>query len=281
MKVLIGYDGSRAADAALDDLRKAGLPDDAETLVVSVAEIWMPPPKNGDGPEEYLAEVSPEWIERHRKLKQTAIKEIASLNRHAQEVLRKSFPGWKISAETTCCSPARLILKKAKEFQPDLIVVGSQGRNAVSRLFLGSVSDKILREAKCSVRVARELSSDDSDNVRLIVAFDGTPGSQAAIDAVLRRSWNAKCEIRLVTAMDSIVPPSIGRFVEPVAPWIDKEIETERLWVERLAESALIKLNGAGFNAELIVKDGNPKQILAEEAAGWNADCCSSAEKGF
>jgi hypothetical protein len=38
MKVLIAYDGSGYADAALDDLRRAGLPGDAEALVVSVAD---------------------------------------------------------------------------------------------------------------------------------------------------------------------------------------------------------------------------------------------------
>ncbi len=38
MKVLVAYDGSAYADAALDDLRRAGLPGDAEALVVSVAD---------------------------------------------------------------------------------------------------------------------------------------------------------------------------------------------------------------------------------------------------
>lgn len=35
MRVLIGYDGSASADAALEDLRKAGLPRDVEALIVS------------------------------------------------------------------------------------------------------------------------------------------------------------------------------------------------------------------------------------------------------
>jgi hypothetical protein len=38
MKILIGYDGAKGADLALDDLRRAGLPREAEALVVSVAE---------------------------------------------------------------------------------------------------------------------------------------------------------------------------------------------------------------------------------------------------
>src|ERR1043165_3044320 len=44
MKILIAYDGSKCADAALDDLTHAGLPEKGEALVMSVAEVWLPPP---------------------------------------------------------------------------------------------------------------------------------------------------------------------------------------------------------------------------------------------
>jgi nucleotide-binding universal stress UspA family protein len=44
MKILIGYDGSDCAEAALDDLRRAGLPETAEAHILSVAEVWLPPP---------------------------------------------------------------------------------------------------------------------------------------------------------------------------------------------------------------------------------------------
>lgn len=44
MRLLVAYDGSECADAALDDLTHAGLPLNGEALVVSVAEVWLPPP---------------------------------------------------------------------------------------------------------------------------------------------------------------------------------------------------------------------------------------------
>jgi hypothetical protein len=44
MKLLIAYDGSRCADSALDDLTHAGLRTKGEALVMSVAEVWLPPP---------------------------------------------------------------------------------------------------------------------------------------------------------------------------------------------------------------------------------------------
>ena len=39
MRILIGHDGSGSADAALDDLRRAGLPREVEALVVSVGSL--------------------------------------------------------------------------------------------------------------------------------------------------------------------------------------------------------------------------------------------------
>ena len=44
MKILIGYDGSDCAEAALDDLKRAGLPESAEAHILSIAEVWLPPP---------------------------------------------------------------------------------------------------------------------------------------------------------------------------------------------------------------------------------------------
>ncbi len=43
MKGLIAYDGSECADSALDDLTHAGLPSKGEALVMSVAEVCLPP----------------------------------------------------------------------------------------------------------------------------------------------------------------------------------------------------------------------------------------------
>jgi nucleotide-binding universal stress UspA family protein len=40
MKVLIGYDGSDCANAALEDMKHAGLPRGTEVLVLTVTENW-------------------------------------------------------------------------------------------------------------------------------------------------------------------------------------------------------------------------------------------------
>jgi len=43
MKILIGYDGSEYADAAIEDLQYAGLPNEVEAVVLSVGNAWELP----------------------------------------------------------------------------------------------------------------------------------------------------------------------------------------------------------------------------------------------
>lgn len=45
MKVVIAYDGSDCAKAAVDDLRRSGMPRHADALVISVGETLLPPPE--------------------------------------------------------------------------------------------------------------------------------------------------------------------------------------------------------------------------------------------
>ncbi len=280
MKILIGYDGSRSADAALDDLQKAGLPDDVEAKVISIAEVWMPPP-NGDKPEKYLLDANPEWLKIHDQVGEKEVLEARVLSRHAKERLEINFPGWKVYCEATYGSPAREILAQAEIFKPDLIVVGSQGKSAISRILMGSISGKVLAEANCSVRVARGRIEVDPFPVRLIIGFDGSPGSLAAVDEVISRKWRTYSEARLVSATNSAIPSAIGRFVTPVGKMFEDEKKSERVWIEKLAETALRKLNEAGLKTELCVEVSNPKQVLIEEAEKWGADCIFVGSHSF
>ena len=157
MRILIGHDGSASADAILDDLKHAGLPRDSEALVVSVADLVMSNPPI----REMAAHVFPSGTAAAVKLKPTmtyserVIKEAEDFAAHAASRLRLQFPEWTVRSETETGTPALAIMDAANRFNADLIVVGSQGRSAIGRLFLGSVSKQIAEDADCSMRVSR------------------------------------------------------------------------------------------------------------------------------
>lgn len=58
---------------------------------------------------------------------------------------------FKITLKTLEGHPAERILQKVEEENIDLIVMGASGKHAIERFLLGSVTEKIVRYAKCPV----------------------------------------------------------------------------------------------------------------------------------
>jgi nucleotide-binding universal stress UspA family protein len=275
MKILVAYDGSDCADAALDDLQRAGLPDAVEVVVMSVTEIWLPPPSSlEDG--EASAERQKISV-KHSK----AIAETRALAQRARVRLQQNFPAWQVSAEDAYGSPAWEIISKADAWQPDLIVVGSHGRTALGRLVLGSVSQKVLTEARSSVRVARGRVEVDATPVRIVIGVDGSDGSAGAVSAVAARRWPLGSETHVVVVEDSLTPTVQGRFIPPVADWVEESNKEDLHWVHETADKAVAELSATGLNVSSLVTEGDPKRMLIEEAEKWGADCIFVGSTGF
>jgi nucleotide-binding universal stress UspA family protein len=157
MKILIGHDGSQSADAALVDLQRAGLPAEAEALVVSVADVMMvsATPAYELAGEALMSRRVTAGLLYAQKQTEHVLNEAKDFARRASEQVRSYFPHWNVRAETLAGSAAWELISKADEWKPDLIVVGSHGRSAVSRFILGSVSKKVVTDSDHSVRVWR------------------------------------------------------------------------------------------------------------------------------
>lgn len=260
MKILLGYDGSDYARAAVDDLLSAGLPAESELTVLSVQESWMPPPSSYEI-----------FAGGHHSLEAFA---------HAQEAavaLRSAFPQWEIKPQSETGSPGSTLLSVADHWRPDLIIVGSHGRSALGRFFLGSVSQKLINEAHCSVRVARGRVQEPDTPLRLLLGVDGSSGAAAAVAAVAARNWPANTEVRLVNATWELPPMASEHAAAALTEWAAHEKEH----VTTMLESATQQLQAAGLKVSSLVKEQDPKQLLCEEAEKWGADCIFVGAKGI
>jgi nucleotide-binding universal stress UspA family protein len=65
---------------------------------------------------------------------------------------------------------AEEILQLARDVGADLIIVGSKGLTGVERLVLGSVAEHVVREAHCTVEVARPKTYDHVDLLEITKA---------------------------------------------------------------------------------------------------------------
>jgi len=274
MKILIAYDGSEFADAAIRDLQRAGLPDNAEALVYTVADVIVPPEAQpGDDVPPELPAVRRAHEQARQKLKQAETRA-----RQASKSIQKEFPNWKVTFEAAAESPAWAIIFKAGELNADLIVVGSHGKSGLAgRLILGSVSQRVLYEAPCSVRIGRE-AKDRVQPLRLLVGIDGSSHSKAAVEAIAKRSWPAETQVRLLTVVDTVM--ALGDEDEPEVKWL--EVGDEDKWddVRALFEPEAELLRASGLDAEVMIRRGHPTQQLLDEGQTWGAHCIFVGAKG-
>ena len=57
--------------------------------------------------------------------------------------------------------PWREIVEAARAAKVDLIIMGTRGRTGLQHILLGSVAERVVRHAPCSVLVAREREDED------------------------------------------------------------------------------------------------------------------------
>jgi len=284
MRILIAYDGSECANTSIDGLQRAGLPArDVEALVVSVGEVWLPPPSPDELPND--VPVHAPGLKQARERAARIIEVAQRLAESGSERVQRLFAHWKVDHDARNGSPPFEILNCAREWQPELIVVGWHGHTAVGRFVLGSVSQKVLTEASCSVRIGRATAGSGTSGERIIVGVDGSPGALAAVEAVARRQWTQGSELRIVVADDVMRGNPIWLLVPPIKEFVEEVRTEERSQAEHVAIEAVkelrAQLEDKSITLSSVVDSGDPKQILVRHAEEFGADCIFTGATGF
>ena len=279
MKILIASDGCDCSDAAIIDLRRAGLPVVAEAMVLSVAQIApqvdMAPygaPMTGPGI------VLPSGWESDASVSHQ-LQQAEAFAAGAADRLRIDFPGWHIRAESWAEAAGAAIIREAHEWKSDLVVVGSHGRSGLGRLVLGSVSERVLHHVKCSVRVSRHHPHSQERSIRVVLGVDGSNNATAVVQAVAARNWAAGTEARVVGVLDSRIPIAAATTLEGCIP-ANAEDEYRRRMSKAVHEAAQ-ELEKSGLVATHQVLSGEPGKVLVEEAEKWAADCVFVGARGL
>lgn len=286
MKVLIAYDGSDSADTAIDGLKRAGLPaENVEALVLSVGEVWLPPPEPDEVVDDIFPTQPPPGLREARERAAQVMDEAEQLAQRGSKRVQHNFSGWKVSHEVQNGSPGFELLKCAREWSADLIVVGSHGRSALGRFVLGSVSQKVLTEASTSVHIGRPNPGSGKSGERILIGVDGSPAALAAVRAVAKRNWTEGSEIRILVADDVVRGNPIWLLIPPVREFYDEVEAEERTQAEQFARAAVKELReGLGsrnITVSSVVHAGDPKQVLVKHAEEFGADCIFTGATGF
>jgi nucleotide-binding universal stress UspA family protein len=148
-KILLATDGSESSELAALSVAWHPWPSGTEIRVLSAVEFAVP---------ALLALAEPPGIQfkvnEERRLE--AMKRAQDAVDAAARMVSVNYPKVSQSISVLLERPAKIILDEADRWDPDIIVVGSHGRQGMSHFLLGSVSEAVATHAKCSVEVVRK-----------------------------------------------------------------------------------------------------------------------------
>ena len=134
-RIIAATDGSRYSKAAVDEAIKIAKASKGNLIIVSAVDIN----------EEFESE-APELTERFERQFKAMVERITK---------QAKAKGVKAEGIVKIGEPYNVIISAAKAKKADLIVMGSHGRRGLSRLLMGSVTERVIGHATCPVLVVK------------------------------------------------------------------------------------------------------------------------------
>jgi nucleotide-binding universal stress UspA family protein len=145
MRIVVAYDGSKNADAAVTEVLNRLWPEGTEVRIVTAVPV-APLALSAEG----LAFYHPMW----EKAQAAARDQAHAMVKDVLERFR-ARPDLRTSFELRDEPPNAALLDVVRRWGADLLVLGSQGKTALGRLFVGSVCHTMVAHAPCTVEIVR------------------------------------------------------------------------------------------------------------------------------
>lgn len=119
--------------------------------------------------------------------------------------------------------------------------------------------------------------------MRVLLAVDGSPYSDAAVDQVASRLWPEHTEVLVITAYELPLAPAPETWALP-SDYFDELDRAAREHAEAVERAVVLKLAGAlGPSVKLAgnILPGSPRSVILEEAERWEADLIVLGSHGY
>lgn len=268
-QLIIAIDGSTPSETICRDMHFAGLPKKGEALVVSVADAFIPTARKP------LSQI----FLKARLRALGLLRQSQAISKEYSQKIKTMLPGWKTKYLGIADNPAWAIIKQADRLKPDLIVVGSHDRSFMGALLLGSVSQKVLSQAKQSVRIVRDVK--EGTIPKVLVTLDASQTSEKLLKRLMQRAWPKGTQLYVLMVFDSVLNAA-SQFVEPPArKWMKSTDAHPRAWVQRYLESVSKKLAKQGFSPILLLREGDARKVILHEAKQWKVNSIWIGARGL
>jgi nucleotide-binding universal stress UspA family protein len=117
-------------------------------------------------------------------------------------------------------------------------------------------------------------------SMRILLAVDGSPYSAAAADAVSKRPWPQGTIVRVLSAVENIVPPAAELWYD-AAGNLEETRRQITSQAKQLTDEIAERVRANGFTVETAVRHGDPRSVIIDEATEWDADLIVVGSHGY
>ena len=283
MKILLPIDGSYHSDNSVETVLTHLWPEGSECHVITVAE---PLHANVAAAFGKLGSMSLE-------AQQALDADIHKLLKETTDKLELKFGKGKVVGNYYEAKPAGIagiILELAKNWQADIIIMGSHGTSGWDDQSFGSVTLAVVNNAPCSVQIVHYVPSSSlekkqkqnlpleelMEETRYLVAINDSANSRSVIDSILSRPWPPDSKFQLISVVPE--PKSVfhSRWIKDIK--ID-EAHKKLYAAQKQILEKLVKDTAGEIEAKLgkgkvthHVLEGNARSLILQVAQDWPAD---------
>lgn len=191
--------------------------------------------------------------------------------------------------------PKEAIIETAAQIEADMIVLGSNCKNTLERLLIGSVSQAVLNSAHCPVIIAKTpccLAREASPGFRnILIPIDNSIFSDIAVRWLANLQWRAECRFIVAAAVEENTDMrQVEQSIHQRGAYLSQILKTNNVVVEAVVgapKQAILDL-AHKYYADLIVmgshgRTGLQKLILGNIAQGVSHDapCAVAIVRGI
>jgi nucleotide-binding universal stress UspA family protein len=163
------------------------------------------------------------------------------------------------------------ILEEARTMPADLIVMGTHGRTGFTRMLLGSVTERVLRQAPCPVlTVPRKVKPTDAPPVqRILCPIDFSESSLRALRHAATVAREAEAELVVLHVIELLPEATVyGHGIVDIGAYDDKFRETARARMAAAIEDSVPESK----TVTEVIAAGRPYKEILREADERRAD---------
>lgn len=205
-KVLCPIDFSPGSQRAMQLAARVAKADGAELVL---AHAWYVPPIAYAG--EY-----PLPADAMQLMREDAERGLADAAREAT-----LLGGARVETKLLSGVPWAQIVETLQDPSFDLVVMGTHGRSALARVLLGSVTEKVVRHAPCSVLTTRA-DGELADFAHVVCAVDFSDSSRHAAELAAQLAARAAGKLTLVHVIELPVTYRVDAIAADLAADVDK-----------------------------------------------------------